>query len=103
MTQPNLVFRSGASPADKVRHSSKDRREIAALRPNIDALYPRTDIPGGHSEGNQSLYMLNILREVAAATIPSQTCPLGGGKLDSKFLEGCPQNRALLPENLHHP
>ena len=34
------------SPSDKVRHSSKDRREIGALRPNIDALCPRTDIPG---------------------------------------------------------
>lgn len=32
---------------DKVRHSSKDRREIGALRPNIDALCPRADIPGG--------------------------------------------------------
>lgn len=38
---------SATSPSDKVRHSSKDRREIGALRPNIDALCPRADIPGG--------------------------------------------------------
>ena len=38
---------SATSPSDKVRHSSKGRREIGALRPNIDALCPRADIPGG--------------------------------------------------------
>ena len=32
---------------DKVRHSSKDRREIGALCPHIDALCPRADTPGG--------------------------------------------------------
>ena len=37
---------AATSPSDKVRHSSKDRREIGALRPNIDALCPRADIPG---------------------------------------------------------
>ena len=35
------------SPPDKVRHSSKDRREIGALCPHIDALCPRADTPGG--------------------------------------------------------
>ena len=46
---------SGASPPDKVRHSSKDRREIDALCPNIDALcpggYSRGNTPVGYSEG----------------------------------------------------
>ena len=35
------------SPSDKVRHSSKGRREIGALCPHIDALCPRADTPGG--------------------------------------------------------
>ena len=39
------------SPPDKVRHSSKDRREIGALRPNIDALCPRADTPVGYFGG----------------------------------------------------
>ena len=42
---------SATSPSDKVRHSSKDRREIGALRPNIDALCPRADTPVGYFGG----------------------------------------------------
>ena len=43
------------SPPDKVRHSSKGRREIGALCPHIDALcpggYSRGNTPVGYSEG----------------------------------------------------
>ena len=43
------------SPPDKVRHSSKGRREIGALCPRIDALcpggYSRGNTPVGYSEG----------------------------------------------------
>ena len=42
------------SPPDKVRHSSKDRREIGALCPRIDALCPRADTPGGNTPGGYS-------------------------------------------------
>ena len=46
---------SATSPSDKVRHSSKGRREIGALCPHIDALcpggYSRGNTPVGYSEG----------------------------------------------------
>ena len=37
------------SPPDKVRHSSKGRREIGALCLHFDALCPRADTPVGYS------------------------------------------------------